>query len=331
MAARRWSILAMMGLGAALSAIGCGGPSPCARCGASASKAAAGKRGEGLDALARAALAAGCESAVTTPPVPSIGEAHGTAAERDDVVVYTAHPDDEAMYAGGTMAAVVRGGHRVAVVIMSHGEGGRLLELGPDGAVIERRDLPLADVATLRDRELARAASRVGVRFAHVYPADARVDYGWTTSCSEALAHWDRTLPGGVRGVLERLVADMRRRRPRVVITLDPRDDPQASHHGHHRAVGVLVELAARAAADRSIGEGPPHVVEELLTFAPKDAPFDVSLDVGSEARLAMLAEYPSQFREFDDLARRTTEHFVVRWRARGARAPELLSELAAR
>jgi LmbE family N-acetylglucosaminyl deacetylase len=241
----------------------------------------------------------------------------------DDVVVYTAHPDDEAMYGGGTMAALARSGRRVAVVVMSHGEGGRLLELGPDGKVIERRDVPEPDVARLRDREIAAAVARIGVSVAHFYPASARIDYGWTTSCTEALRHWDGAVADGVRGMLARLVADLRMRRPRAVITLDPRDDPQASHHGHHKAVGMLAELAARAAADPAIPTGgPPHVVEEVLSFAPQGTRPDVAFEVGSDARVAMLSEYPSQFREMDELARRAVEHFAVRWRASGVAVP---------
>ena len=304
--------------------LGCGSAEPPPR------SAGAGDR---LGELARAALDAACERAVADPPVPALSGPSRPAT--NDVVVYTAHPDDEAMYAGGTMAALATAGRKVAIVVMSHGEGGRLLELGPDGKVIERRDVPAADVARLRDKEIANAAARIGVSVTQVYPAEANVDYGWTTSCGEALAHWDKTLPGGIRGTLEHLVVDLRTRRPRVVLTLDPRDDPQASHHGHHKAVGMLAELAARAAADPAVTVGgAPHVVEEVLSFAPQGTKADVAMEVGAEARLAMLAEYPSQFRELDDVARRSVEHFILRWRARGVtpgRGGSVVADLAGR
>ena len=50
------------------------------------------------------------------------------------------------MYAGGTMDRLVRGDHRVAFVMMSHGEGGRLLERNREGGVDERRDYPRSHV-----------------------------------------------------------------------------------------------------------------------------------------------------------------------------------------
>jgi LmbE family N-acetylglucosaminyl deacetylase len=276
-------------------------------------------------AVARAIVDGGCEraaardAAFVPASVPTWREPSG--ASPFDLVLYTAHPDDEAMYAGGTMARLARGGSRVAFVTLSHGEGGRLLERGPDGGVEERRDYPRSHVVAVRDREVADAARRVGVAHAALYPPEANVDDEYTTSCSETMAHWNAKLPGGVAGALERLVEDIRTRRPRVIITLDPRDDPQASHHGHHKAAGVLTDAAARLAADprvRSAHE--PHVVEEVLSAAPKDAHADVSVHVDVPVRLSMLDAYSSQFvREklaADPIAQRPSDDFAVRWRA---------------
>lgn len=287
-----------------------------------------------LAGAAAAQVTAGCAQ-LARPPVPAASPAPARATTALDVVMYTAHPDDEAMYAGGTLARLARAGRRVALVVMSHGEGGRLLERAPDGGVVERRDLPAARVVAVRDREIAQAMGLVPAPYAHLYPAEARVDYAWTTSCDEALAQWNQRLPGGVAGALRRLVDDLRARRPRVVITLDPRDDPQASHHGHHKATGVLVELAARLAADPAVPGGAPHAVHELLTCAPADVRADVALAVDPAIRLAMLGAYASQFapEHFDALARRPVEHFVLRWRARGVAVPpegSVLAHLAA-
>jgi LmbE family N-acetylglucosaminyl deacetylase len=279
---------------------------------------------ERLEAIARSLVASGCDAAPAEPVVPRWRE---TSASPYDVVVYTAHPDDEAMYAGGTMDRLVRAGKHVAFVPMSHGEGGRLLERAPDGTVHERRDYPRAHVVEVRDREVADAARRVHVDVAQLYPADANVDDAYTTSCSEALKHWDETLPGGVARALERVIIDVRKRRPRVVITLDPRDDPQASHHGHHKAVGVIADAAVRLAGDSSLKSlGDVHVVEELLTTAPLGVPADVTVPVNVAARLSMLEAYASQFvpekLAVDETAQRPNEQFVLRWRAAGAPAP---------
>jgi len=288
--------------------------------------------GDVIAAAAEAILRNGCASPDAVAPVPTW---RSSAAPPFDVAIYTAHPDDEAMYAGGTMARLAAAQRRVAFVSMSHGEGGRLLERAADGGVEERRDYPRSHVVLVRDREVADAAARVGVTHAHLYPADANVDDAYTTSCSDALAHWQATLPGGLADALARLVADVRTRRPRVVVTLDPRDDPQASHHGHHKAVGVLAEAAARLAADaRAVARGQPHVVEEVLSMAPRDVTADVVVPVDATKRVSMLEAYGSQFtREglaVDPIAQRSVESFVVRWRAREAPiSPERATLLA--
>lgn len=279
-----------------------------------------------LEAVARGLVENGCERAASaaglgdTPRVPTLRGAAG-AKSPYDVVVYTAHPDDEAMYAGGTMDRLVRAGHRVAFVMMSHGEGGRLLERNREGGVEERRDYPRSHVVEVRDEEVAEAARRVGVEHAHLHPAEANADDAWTTSCSETMSRWNASLPGGVAGVLSRLVADIRTRRPKVIITLDPRDDPQSSHHGHHKAVGVLADAAARLAGDPNVRTGgEPHVVEELLTMAPQGTHADVVVPVDKAARLSMLSAYASQFvpekLAVDPVAQRPNEDFILRWRA---------------
>jgi LmbE family N-acetylglucosaminyl deacetylase len=295
-----------------------------------------------LGELAFKVLAEPCSQATMDPPLPSLPSGRGAAAAGGggtgagssyDVVVYTAHPDDEAMYSGGTLGRLVKAGRRVSLAVMSHGEGGRLLEPGPRGTFVERRDLPREKVVEVRDDEIRRATGRVPVEFRQLYPAAANVDFGWTTSCEEALRLWNAKVPGGVTEMLKKLIDDLRTRRPRIVITFDPRNDPEGSNHGHHKAVGVLVELAARAAGDSTVPGGKPHVVEEVLAFAPKDQPGDISLATGNEVRLAMLREYRSQMKPADlktPLAERFEEHFVVRWRPAGISAPSEGSILAA-
>ena len=273
------------------------------------------------DGCERAASDGGAVDVIAVPTWREPSGPERSTSEAFDVVMYTAHPDDEAMYAGGTMDRLVRAGQRVAFVALSHGEGGRLLERALDGGVEERRDYPRSRVVAVRDREVAEAARRIGVAFAHLHPAEANVDDAWTTSCEETLSRWNKTLPGGVAGVLHRLVADVRARRPRVVIALDPRDDPQASHHGHHKAAGVLTDAAVRLASDPRVrGAGEPHVVEELLTTAPRGLQAGVTVPVRVPARISMLSAYGSQFvpeqLATDAVAQRPNEEFVLRWRA---------------
>jgi len=233
---------------------------------------------------------------------------------RYDVVVYTAHPDDEAMYAGGTMDRLVKKGHRVIFVSLTHGEGGRLLQRGADGKIVERRDLPRSEVVRVRDREIADAARSINVSFAHLRRAEENLDFAFTTSTEDTLARWP------VDSIVHSLVDDMNTRRPRIVITLDPRDDPQGSNHGHHKAMGLLVAQAAHTSG----------AVDELWSMAPRGTAATLDVPVRVEARLAMLRAYPSQFIA-DDLAKdpiatRPTESFVLLWKVGAGR--ELLPEL---
>lgn len=70
------------------------------------------------------------------------------------VVFCHAHPDDEVMITGGTMARLSAEGHRVVLVTATGGELGER----PDGALGEGESL-----ADLRARELARSCRELGV------------------------------------------------------------------------------------------------------------------------------------------------------------------------
>ncbi|MHB8681006.1 MAG: PIG-L family deacetylase [Acidimicrobiales bacterium] len=69
-------------------------------------------------------------------------------------VFFHAHPDDEAIATGGTMAAMAAAGHRVILVTATRGELGEV----PDGFLA-----PGEDLASRRDRELDDACAHLGV------------------------------------------------------------------------------------------------------------------------------------------------------------------------
>ena len=81
---------------------------------------------------------------------------------------------------------------------------------------------------------------------------------------------------------------------------------------------------ASCAAADPKVPGGPPHVVEEFVTIAPKQAQADVTLQTGTDMRKRLMAANKSQFelQKFVEIAQRATERYVVRWRAKGAEKP---------
>ena len=66
------------------------------------------------------------------------------------VVFFHAHPDDEAIFSGGTIARLAAAGHRVVVVMAT--SGGLGLEAGGNELL-----------ATVRGRELAEACRILGV------------------------------------------------------------------------------------------------------------------------------------------------------------------------
>jgi LmbE family N-acetylglucosaminyl deacetylase len=71
----------------------------------------------------------------------------------ETIVFVHAHPDDEAIFTGGTMARLAAGGHRVVLVVATGGELGET----PDGAS------PTARLADHRREETAAAAEALGV------------------------------------------------------------------------------------------------------------------------------------------------------------------------
>ena len=181
--------------------------------GVSSTQSPAQARVDRVRQLATAAVHAGCAPSSNRQSVPLAPS--GPRTYDYDVVFYTAHPDDESMYAGGTLARLARAHRRVALVVLSHGEGGRLLVPGSRGELVEVRDRPRADVVRVRDAEMARAAQIGHAELSYLNPAEANTDYEFTTSCGDALAHWDRSLPGGVAGIVDKMIRDIRNRRPR--------------------------------------------------------------------------------------------------------------------
>ena len=59
------------------------------------------------------------------------------------IVSFHAHPDDEAILVGGTLAMAADAGHRVVLVFATRGDLGEVADgvLEPDEALGERREL----------------------------------------------------------------------------------------------------------------------------------------------------------------------------------------------
>ena len=133
-----------------------------------------------------------------------------------------AHPDDESLGMGGTLAHYGRQGVETHVVTATRGQQGRF---GADG------ESPGPEVVgRVREEELRAAARELGVRDVHV------------------LDHMDGELDrADPEVVIREIVGHLRRVRPHVVITFDPLG---AYGHPDHIAICQLTTSAIPCAAD---------------------------------------------------------------------------------
>ncbi|MEZ4423465.1 MAG: PIG-L family deacetylase [Gemmatimonadota bacterium] len=152
------------------------------------------------------------------------------------LLALTAHPDDETLGMGGTLAHYASRGVETHVVCATRGEAGRYRDgtghPGPEA------------LGGIREAELRAAADVLGVRsVSFLGYADGRLDQA---DPGEATA---------------RIVTHLRRLRPQVVVTFDPFG---AYGHPDHIAICRLATSAVVRCADPGYGEGRPHAVEKL-------------------------------------------------------------------
>jgi len=161
-----------------------------------------------------------------------------------------AHPDDESLGVGGTLAKYASEGVDVFLLTATRGDGGRYHGHRPGddqhpGAVA---------LANIREKELRAAAAVLGVRDVSV------LDY--------RDQHLDRASP---REVVAGVAGHLRRVRPDVVVTFGP---DGAYGHPDHIAISQFTTAAIVAAADPAFvcggGEaaGRTHSVSKLYYIA---------------------------------------------------------------
>jgi LmbE family N-acetylglucosaminyl deacetylase len=161
-----------------------------------------------------------------------------------------AHPDDESLGVGGTLAKYASEGVEVFLVTATRGDGGRYRGHSPDD---HQHPGPVA-LAKIRETELRAAASVLGVR--EVSLLDYRDQ------------HLDRANP---REAVAGIVGHLRRVHPDVVLTFGP---DGAYGHPDHIAVSQFTTAAIVAAADPAFAlDGveavlPPHSVSKLYYMA---------------------------------------------------------------
>jgi LmbE family N-acetylglucosaminyl deacetylase len=160
-----------------------------------------------------------------------------------------AHPDDESLGVGGTLAKYAAEGVEVFLLTATRGDGGRYRGYRVD----DERHPGSAALAAIREAELRAAAAVLGIRNV------ALLDYR-----DQQL---DRADP---RQAIADIVAHLRRVRPDVVVTFAA---DGAYGHPDHIAISQLTTAATVAAADGAFrggaaGNEPPHAVAKLYYIA---------------------------------------------------------------
>jgi LmbE family N-acetylglucosaminyl deacetylase len=160
-----------------------------------------------------------------------------------------AHPDDESLGVGGTLAKYASEGVDVFVLTATRGNGGRFRghRLGDP-----EHPGPLA-LANIREAELRAASSALGVREVSILNYDDQ--------------YLDRANP---REAVAIIAGHIRRLQPDVVVTFGP---DGAYGHPDHIAISQFTTAAIVAAADQAFpGEGidfpQQHVVSKLYYIA---------------------------------------------------------------
>ncbi len=231
----------------------------------------------------------------------------------DRWLVAVAHPDDETFGCGSTIARAAVQGAEVTVVCATRGEAGEAVSGSVDDG----------DLGAVREGELRRAASRLGVHRVELFgyrDSGFDGDLPADSLCAAPLEE--------VAGVLSTLVRELA---PQVVLTLDGSDG-----HRDHLHIGA----AARQAVGRQVG-GPPLLVEQCLpnsllrrwleemravrpdtayhgldpaTLGRDDADITDVLDTTSvlDRREAAIAEHRSQVSPFDGLSGELRRAFLT-------------------
>ncbi len=175
------------------------------------------------------------------------------------LVAILAHPDDESLGVGGTLARYAAEGVETYVITATRGQSGRYRGVRQG----EGADHPGAEaLARIREEELRAAAATLGVRDLTL------LDY--------VDGQLDKADPVVVSGLI---AGHLRRIRPQVAMTFPP---DGSYGHPDHIAICQFATAACVAAADRNaafLRDGPfadhePHAVSKLYYMATPAGPW---------------------------------------------------------
>jgi N-acetyl-1-D-myo-inositol-2-amino-2-deoxy-alpha-D-glucopyranoside deacetylase len=186
------------------------------------------------------------------------------------VLFVHAHPDDEASATALTAALAARRGARTALVCLTTGDRGGVVDPELRARVAWGRPSPECELRRLRAEELASSARILGFdRLIQLGYGDSGMPGSPDTARDTCL--W-QTWRGGDPRPVARLVRLIRRMRPQVVVTYDPgggygHPDHVAAHHLTTAAVAAAADPGYRGELDlpdRLLLHGVPHQVAKL-------------------------------------------------------------------
>jgi mycothiol conjugate amidase Mca len=169
---------------------------------------------------------------------------------RRTLLAVHAHPDDECIFGGGTLARYAAEGVQVVLVTCTNGDKGRLR------GDWNNRPISASEVASLRQAELAAAARILGISHLHTLGYH---DSGRSGAVDDPMAF----TRADATQVVGRLVRLMRHYRPAVVVTYD---EQGAYGHPDHIMAHRATMAAYMAAADEQAwpGAGAPWTLRKL-------------------------------------------------------------------
>ena len=170
--------------------------------------------------------------------------------DSDGVLFVHAHPDDESMATGGTMARLVADGVRVDLVTCTDGAEGEIHDPTLDPEEARPR------LAEIRAAELACSVAALGAGAIHHHKLNYR-DSGMMGT--EANEHPDSFWKADLDDAARRLIEIVREARPRAIVTYD-----ENGNYGHPDHIN-----AARIARDAyQASQGEPWRVERFYEIA---------------------------------------------------------------
>jgi N-acetyl-1-D-myo-inositol-2-amino-2-deoxy-alpha-D-glucopyranoside deacetylase/mycothiol S-conjugate amidase len=169
------------------------------------------------------------------------------------ILAVLAHPDDESFGMGGTLAYYSSQGVAVHLACATRGEAGTV-----DPEFLGKHP----DIASLREEELRCAAKTLGLTSVTLL---GYRDSGMAGSADNK--HPNSLVSAPLEQVSEKIVAEIRRLKPQIVLTFDP---VGGYHHPDHIAVHNATVEAFHAAGskDQFPKAGPPFQPEKLYYSA---------------------------------------------------------------